>query len=1390
MPQEYPIDNTKLWSSIKLNKSGPMTSMYYGLGSCSGGGDEPETKTCSTPLIVFGNPNIPSSVIKSPPNAIKKIVGGKNHTCILHSWNGVSGSVSCYGFIERFKPQGSDYCLGTSDVSQYDDSGIQTHFTESYKDIDSSDDHVCAVTTSGYVRCYGEGDGTNCNRGYDNDYGQSIPPTGNTFTKVATGKYHTCALSSTSDAVTCWGAGQISDGYIWPHYGQSSFFSDGKYSLVSGDYHTCSIFNGQITCIGKNTHTQTDITGNSVSASTSNFIDTGSNHSCFVSGTNYNTIICSGSNFYNETSKTTSDSIHSHLVTTNEQIKKIVCGNNTNCILYGFYDNQKLETNYKVFCWGKNEEKINLPNIRYSDVWAFSDYIIALQNSINCEPPLEKQCQEYIINSLHPSVKVSVTHYPCAGRDCCVPLNNLETSLGDIDCLSQIPITLSQETGEKECVWEWVGGDTIPNFPNEKVKSIQLSSLRLGDREQIFKVESSCSIVLPKIAPGLCSLDKIQTKYISIGTLRIYLSDNNNGVINLFNEQIDLYETLDDLNNQVNRITQLTNVSEGVQHNIGYFKLNPYYDDRIISMVGGAISVVKPGEGGVQCFEPPQINLDLRTNIGAKMTITPRLCTGSIPYSKRSSCRLITAGEKGFGGNYECVGDNISMPETGLKTYDAQAYEIQNVSAGWLHYIMQGKDYTTASPGYGSKGLMYGYGAGSKTNCSGWYGCLPSGSLLQQQCGCEVEDDLDYRTTCGKTCKKPTAYGCLNNIGQAYVPNNLKKLSPDQTTILSSTYGISCGGSHSCAIVDYFSYSKCIACWGSNTHKQSSGENIIQVVDGPNKNSGIQERHPQYDINNNLLYYANTFWLHTNSFLEVSASMQHTCAIKSDRTVECWGDNQYGQCSIPSNATNCTQISCSSNTTCVIKNGNTLQCWGAENITLPNIKFIGKSRNNFGDNYCYIRTDGTLFCDGVDANMNVISVPLTNKKYKSASCGKHICCGLTESGDIDCFGEELYNVKTSKLPPEFQYEKIDVSEKFAVGLTSCQAATAPPTPLVVLEKLKLVYERYESQTSSCIANYEEPTIAKRYNKINFQNFPINLYNDITPIDDIVGANDTISPITSYWDNLCGELGDSEPFTVYNHTHYIFTNVNLDQSIWQDESIPLCISDCNICDTFGNKAMLATRYITSWLNGNQFGKKTPSNQSIYTPITASLNTTFQFANNSAPNKFKITVYYFEDEELVNFSEAGVITLYPQSTEIYSKLDIGESSCSNPEIIYTGTTKSLKYSDILNEMNSKGFAFNANTSLLLKIEVSPFGWYEESLKHIIYNSEIDTKSEYTISVNEALSLNFGIPQDRICTTAECDCNCKKDLTFDGGLGDVRVYSVYIPCNEYGQAYENCL
>src|SRR3954451_21254471 len=59
----------------------------------------------------------------------------------------------------------------------------------------------------------------------------------------------------------------------------------------------------------------------------------------------------------------------------------------------------------------------------------------------------------------------------------------------------------------------------------------------------------------------------------------------------------------------------------------------------------------------------------------------------------------------------------------------------------------------------------------------------------------------------------------------------------------------------------------------------------------------------------------------------LSAGLNHTCAIKTDGTVSCWGDNTSGQLTGVPSAT-FTAISAGANHTCGIKTDGTLSCWG------------------------------------------------------------------------------------------------------------------------------------------------------------------------------------------------------------------------------------------------------------------------------------------------------------------------------------------------------------------------------------------------------------------------------------------------------------------------------
>ncbi|MCB9804469.1 hypothetical protein H6769_02305 [Candidatus Peribacteria bacterium] len=60
----------------------------------------------------------------------------------------------------------------------------------------------------------------------------------------------------------------------------------------------------------------------------------------------------------------------------------------------------------------------------------------------------------------------------------------------------------------------------------------------------------------------------------------------------------------------------------------------------------------------------------------------------------------------------------------------------------------------------------------------------------------------------------------------------------------------------------------------------------------------------------------------------MSASNSHTCALKSDGTVECWGDNNQSQTDIPLGLSDVVQISVGYGHSCALKSDGTVECWG------------------------------------------------------------------------------------------------------------------------------------------------------------------------------------------------------------------------------------------------------------------------------------------------------------------------------------------------------------------------------------------------------------------------------------------------------------------------------
>ncbi len=62
------------------------------------------------------------------------------------------------------------------------------------------------------------------------------------------------------------------------------------------------------------------------------------------------------------------------------------------------------------------------------------------------------------------------------------------------------------------------------------------------------------------------------------------------------------------------------------------------------------------------------------------------------------------------------------------------------------------------------------------------------------------------------------------------------------------------------------------------------------------------------------------------TFIQVSAGYAHTCGLRTDGTLACWGCNDYGQAAPP--AGTFSQVSAGGYHTCGLQTDGTLACWG------------------------------------------------------------------------------------------------------------------------------------------------------------------------------------------------------------------------------------------------------------------------------------------------------------------------------------------------------------------------------------------------------------------------------------------------------------------------------
>ncbi|MEI6743406.1 MAG: hypothetical protein WCL35_06540, partial [bacterium] len=153
----------------------------------------------------------------------------------------------------------------------------------------------------------------------------------------------------------------------------------------------------------------------------------------------------------------------------------------------------------------------------------------------------------------------------------------------------------------------------------------------------------------------------------------------------------------------------------------------------------------------------------------------------------------------------------------------------------------------------------------------------------------------------------------LNDVGQLgdSLPIDSTSFSASpQSVAITGAIGISVNGNHSCALIS----NGTVKCWGSNSDGQLGGLTI-----GTDSSSPVD-----------VVYVSNV--------IGIAAGASHTCAVLSNGTVKCWGDNNSKQGGrsggdsitpvLVDGITTATAVSAGVAHTCALIGTNDLKCWG------------------------------------------------------------------------------------------------------------------------------------------------------------------------------------------------------------------------------------------------------------------------------------------------------------------------------------------------------------------------------------------------------------------------------------------------------------------------------
>ena len=178
---------------------------------------------------------------------IEEVAAGGGHTCARTS----AGGVECWGANSAGQLGNGTRLVSATPTPISGLPGMALSLA-------AGDRHSCALTMTGAVRCWGANDAGQLGDGTLLDRGRAVEIQGvpSSQVRITAGENHTCALSA-EGAVRCWGknaSGQIGDGtFISRRHATLLPGRMNATAISAGGRHTCAVtIAGEVHCWGAN----------------------------------------------------------------------------------------------------------------------------------------------------------------------------------------------------------------------------------------------------------------------------------------------------------------------------------------------------------------------------------------------------------------------------------------------------------------------------------------------------------------------------------------------------------------------------------------------------------------------------------------------------------------------------------------------------------------------------------------------------------------------------------------------------------------------------------------------------------------------------------------------------------------------------------------------------------------------------------------------------------------------------------------------------------------------------------------------------------------------------------------------------------------------------------